>query len=191
MPRSLLTRLLHATIALAIIAQLIGIGFAEPPKPGLPGNLMFSVHQVVGLGTLGVLVAFWLWTLLLRREYGFTALVPWFSRSRRTAVVADLREHFAALRQLRLPQPGSETPLASAIHGLGLIIATTMAATGAIVFAGMAPDGTLPAWADAALAVHKAAANLMWAYLIGHPAVALQHEAMGHRPLRGMTPGMR
>lgn len=191
MPRSLLTRLLHATIALAVIAQLVGIGLAEPPRAGTPGSLMFSVHQFVGLGTLGVLLAFWLWTLLRRREYGFTALVPWFSRSRRTAVVADLREHFAALRQLRLPQPGSETPLASSIHGLGLIIATTMAATGAIVFAGMAPDGTLPAWADAALAVHKAAANLMWAYLIGHPAVALLHEAMGHSLLRGMTPGMR
>ena len=191
MPRSLLTRLLHATIALAIIAQLIGIGFAEPPKPGLSGNLMFSVHQVVGLGTLGVLLAFWLWTLLRRREYGFTALVPWFSRSRRTVVVADLREHFAALRQLRLPQPGSETPLASAIHGLGLIVATTMATTGATVFVGMAPDGTLPAWADVALSLHKATANLMWAYLIGHPAMALLHEAMGHRLLRGMTPGLR
>lgn len=190
-PRSLLTRLLHATIALAVIAQLVGIGFAEPPQPGLQGNLMFSVHQVVGLGTLGVLAAFWLWTLLRRREDGFTALVPWFSRSRRAAVLADLREHVAALRQLRLPQPGNETPLASAIHGLGLIVATTMAATGATVFAGMAPDGALPAWADAALIVHKAAANLIWAYLIGHAAVALLHEAMGHRLLRGMTPGMR
>ena len=190
MPRSLLTRLLHATIALAVIAQLVGIGLAEPPRAGTPGNLMFSVHQFVGLGTLGVLVAFWLWTLL-RREHGFTALVPWFSRNRRAAVVADLREHLAVLRQLRLPQPGSETPLASAIHGLGLIVATTMATTGATVFVGMAPDGTLPAWADVALSLHKATANLMWAYLIGHPAVALLHEAMGHRLLRGMTPGLR
>lgn len=191
MPRSLLTRLLHATIALAIIAQLVGIGFAEPPKPGLPGNLAFSVHQVVGLGTLGVLAAFWLWTLLRRREHGFTTLVPWFSRSRRAAVRADLREHVAVLRRLRLPLPRNETPLASAIHGLGLMVATTMAATGATVFAGMGPDGALPAWADAALTVHKAAANLMWAYLIGHPTVALLHEAMGHRLLRGMTPGLR
>lgn len=191
MPRSLLTRLLHATIALAVIAQLVGIGLAEPPKAGTPGNLMFSVHEFVGLGTLGVLLAFWLWTLLRRREHGFTALVPWFSRSRRAAVLADLRHHVAFLRRLRLPQPSRETPLASAIHGLGLIVATMMASTGAVVFLGMAPDGTLPAWADVALSVHKATANLMWAYLIGHPAVALLHEAAGHRLLRGMTPGLR
>jgi len=191
MPHSLLTRLLHATIALAIIAQLVGIGFAEPPKPGVPGNLAFSVHQVVGLGTLGVLAGFWLWTLLRRREHGFTALVPWFSRSRRAAVWGDARAHVSALRRLRLPLPGGEPPLASAVHGLGLLIATTMAATGATVFAGMGPEGALPAWADAALNVHKASANLMWAYLIGHPAVALLHEAMGHRLLRGMTPGLR
>lgn len=190
-PRSRLTRLLHAAIALAIIAQLIGIGFAELPRPGLPGNLAFSAHQVVGLGTLSVLAVFWIWTLLRRREHGFTALMPWFSRGRRAAVWADLREHVAVLRRLRLPEPGRETPLASAVHGLGLVIATIMAATGAIVFAGMAPDGALSAWADAALSVHKAAANLMWAYLIGHPAVALLHEAIGHRLLRGMTPGLR
>ena len=89
MPRSPLTRLLHATIALAVVAQLVGIGLAEPPSHGAPGNLAFSVHQAVGLGTLGVLVAFWLWTLLRRREHGFTALVPWFSRSRRAAVWAQ------------------------------------------------------------------------------------------------------
>ena len=55
MPRSLFTRLLHAAIALAVVAQLVGIGLAEPPSHGAPGNLAFSVHQVVGLGTLGVL----------------------------------------------------------------------------------------------------------------------------------------
>lgn len=191
MPRSPLTRLLHATIALAVVAQLVGIGLAEPPSHGAPGNLAFSVHQAVGLGTLGVLVAFWLWTLLRRREHGFTALVPWFSRSRRAAVWGDLRKHVAALRRLSLPVPGIETPLASAIHGLGLLVATTMAATGSIVFIGMAPDGALPAWADASLSLHKAVANLMWAYLIGHAAVALLHEVMGHRLLRGMTPGLR
>lgn len=191
MPRSLFTRLLHAAIALAVVAQLVGIGLAEPPSHGAPGNLAFSVHQVVGLGTLGVLAAFWLWTLLRRREHGFTALVPWFSRHRRAAVWADLRGHVAALRRLSLPVPASETPLASAIHGLGLLVATTMAVTGSIVFLGMAPDGALPAWADAALSLHKAAANLMWAYLIGHAAVALLHEVLGHRLLRGMTPGLR
>ncbi|MFC7691952.1 hypothetical protein ACFQY5_22615 [Paeniroseomonas aquatica] len=43
MPRSLFTCLMHAAIALAVVAQLVGIGLAEPPSHGAPGNLAFLV----------------------------------------------------------------------------------------------------------------------------------------------------
>lgn len=186
MHRSLATRLLHWLVAAAVLTQLIGVGFAQRPCGGAPGNWFFDLHRSVGLGALGILAGFWLWTTVRRGEHRIFALLPWFSAARRRAVANDLRAHAAALWAWRLPPPGPETPLASAIHGAGLVIATAMAATGAAVWLGLAADGTMTAWARTALGLHSFVSNAMWAYLIGHAAVALAHEVRGHGVIRRM-----
>ena len=76
-------------------------------------------------------------------------------------MVEDLRAHLVAVRALWLPVPGTETPLASALHDAGLLLAGLMAPTGAVVFLGLRDDGSLPAAAGAALGAHKVVANLM------------------------------
>lgn len=189
MRRSLATRLLHWMVAAAVLTQLIGVGFVERPRGGAPGNWFFDLHQSVGLGAFALLAGFWLWTIVRRGEHRIGALLPWFSAARRRRVTDDLRAHAAALRARRLPPPGHETPLASAIHGAGLLIATAMAVTGATAWLGLAADGTMTAWAGTALGLHSLVSNAMWAYLICHAVVALAHELHGHGVIRRMLTG--
>ena len=177
--RSLPTKLLHAALALAVLWQLGASGFVERPRAAKPGNVFYEIHEVVGLTTLAVVMLFWLWSLVRRRETAFAALLPWFSAPRLKALAADLRVHGAHLRRLRLPPSDTETPLASAVHGLGLLTALAMAASGALLYPQAVPGG-------AVLAVHKAVSNLMWANLIGHAALALLHQLTGHRALQRM-----
>lgn len=177
--RTLPTRLLHAALLLSVLWQLGASGLVERPRTGQPGNAFYAIHQVVGLTTLGLVLAFWLWSAVRRRETPLAALLPWFSSQRLAALRADLKDHLAQLLQLRLPRADADTPLASAVHGLGLLSALAMGASGAWLYTQGVPAG-------GALQVHKALANLMWAYVIGHAGLALLHQATGHRVLQRM-----
>jgi cytochrome b561 len=177
--RTLPTKLLHAALLLSVLWQLGASGLVERPRTGQPGNVFYEVHQIVGLTTLGLVLAFWLWSVVRRSETPLVALFPWLSRHRLSAILADLKIHWALLRQRRLPDGDVETPLASAVHGLGLLTALAMGATGAWLYTQSVP-------ADLVLEVHKAVANLMWAYVVGHAGLALLHQATGHPALKRM-----
>jgi len=190
MKSSLTTRILHAALAVAIVHQLVVSWFMEEPKPGgRPENFAFELHETVGLITLGLLALFWLWTMVRRREDGLGALVPWFSAERLKRVLADAGTYRDSLLQRRLPSPEGQTPLASAVHGLGLLVATAMAVTGAIVYAVMGPDGSLSDGGHFVLELHEILSNLMWAYLMGHAGIAVIHDIVGHRVLGRMFLG--
>lgn len=123
----------------------------------------------------GVLV----WTLLRRGETAIGALLPWFSAHRRQALWLDLHAHWVELQQLRLKHAESESALASAAHGLGLLAVSAMAATGtAMALSGVA-SGVL-------LASHKAIATPVWIYVLAHAGMALLHQSLGHDVLRRM-----
>jgi len=190
MQKTLTTRILHAALAVAIVHQLVVSLFMERPRPGGPTeNLAFEFHETVGLISLALLALFWLWTMLRRKEEGPGALFPWFSAERLRLVLADIGNYRNSLVQRRLPPPMAETPLASAIHGLGLLVATAMAVTGAIVYAVMGADGSLAGGGHFVLELHEAFASLMWAYLIGHAGIAIVHDIVGHRVLGRMFLG--
>lgn len=177
--RTLPTKLLHAALLLSVLWQLGASGLVERPRAGQPGDFFYEVHQIVGLTTLGLVLAFWLWSVARRRETPLMALFPWFSRRRRSAVLTDVEVHWARLRQRRLPVGDAETPLASSIHGLGLLTALGMGATGAWLYTQSVPAGL-------GLDVHKALANLMWAYVVGHAGLAVLHQVTGHPVLQRM-----
>ena len=176
--RSVFTRVLHSVLLLAVAHQLILVGLVERPKVGSAGNAFFAWHQTVGLVTLGIVTAFWLWTLLRRSETAAAALFPWFSVRRRQALWNDVRAHVDELRRFRLKH-SDESPLASATHGLGLLTVSAMAVTGAVMAVGGVPGGTV-------LQIHKLLANLMWAYVIAHAGIALLHQAQGRQVLQRM-----
>ena len=182
--RTAFTRLLHAALLLAALWQLIGSNFIEPARVGQPANLMFELHEVGGLATLGLVVAFWLWSLVRRRETPFAALFPWLSSTRLQAVGADLSRHWGELNNLRLPGGEPETPLASAVHGLGLLTVLAMGASGAWLFTQTVPEGLI-------LEVHKITSNLMWAYIVAHAGLVLlchKSSLLLARPQQGHWP---
>ena len=127
--RSRVTRLLHMLLAAAIIAQLgLSLGMQAPGR-GRPGDALFEIHEKSGLAALAILIIFWGWSLVRRGETRFSLLFPWFDRQRRRAFAADLIAHFRVLRGGAVPLTEGK-PFASAIHGLGLLIATLMAKIG-------------------------------------------------------------
>lgn len=179
--RSTLTKALHGLLAIAVIHQLAISNFMIAPKAGRPENLAFELHEWVGLTSFGLLLAYWLWTLVRRREARFSLLVPWFSLKATLAVWRDFRLHVSAWRRGRLPDVGSH-PFAYAVHGLGLIVVTVMAVTGTMSLISLLPEGVR----FAGLGVHEASSKLVWAYVIGHASLAVLHEVAGHRLFRQM-----
>ena len=173
------TRLFHAGLALAIITQLLTSLWMHGPDEEQAGDILFQVHRYAGL--TATVLAFALWLTLLFRSRGtqLGALLPWFSGDRLAALWQDTKVHLMAAMKLRLPAHDAHAPLPSAVHGLGLVLITAMAASGAVYFMQVTlglhsaePDGML------AMTVHLTLANLVWAYLIAHAGLAvLQHLA--------------
>lgn len=172
-PRSVTTKILHWLAALAIMTQL-GLSLVmQSPARNRPGDAFFEVHEKVGIAAAAILVAFWIWSIVRSGETRLVAFFPWFSPKQLGLVAADAKRLFAP------PRPGySERPFASAIHGLGLIIATVMALTGAV--------GYFLASARPLLEIHETIAPLMWAYLIAHVAISIFHELRGERVVAAM-----
>lgn len=177
----LATRLLHMAVALSVIWQL-GVSLVmQKPRGARPGDLFFATHSYVGLATLGVLALFWLLVLVRRQGTALGALIPWLSSARRQAVWADAKAHVAALLRFRMPRYQEGSALASAVHGLGLLLMTAMAATGAAWWF-LQPSATARAFEE----VHKALANLAWAYLVAHATLAVIHHLRGEGVLSSM-----
>jgi cytochrome b561 len=175
--RSYLTRLLHLAILMVVIHQLLTSTVMERPMPGEDPELPYSLHTWIGTGGLFVLMLFWLWTLVRdRAEIRLSQLVPWFS-PRRLQSIGD--EALGVARHIvRLRAPSLDVPaISSAVHGLGLLLATFLAASGAAWFFAFTggPYGRI------VLGLHKLAGDLMWAYLIGHASMALLHQALGDK----------
>jgi len=175
------TRWLHAGLALGITLQLalsLVMESPEPDEPAITGiaAATFEVHENVGMVVLAILVLHWLWQLSGHTLHGLGHLFPWFSASGRAAVVADAK-HLVASRMRDNPEV---SPLAGAVHGLGILVATAMAASGAVLYFGMADNGSMSKPVNVIEEFHGLMANFMWAYLVGHVAMGALHRKLGH-----------
>jgi cytochrome b561 len=179
-----MTRWLHAGIALGVSTQL-GLSLVmEAPDDkdevlasGLPLQL-FEAHENIGMALLALLILHWLWSLTGHVQEGFGHLFPWFSKERMDKVMADTREFI----KLKLPNPETSNALAGAVHGLGLLAATAMAATGAVIFFNLTVEtGHMTGLGETFHKMHGAFALLMWGYLIGHVTVGTIHKRMGFK----------
>lgn len=169
---TLATRVVHAGLALAVVIQLLSSLGMEPPEDGQAANFLFEVHEYGGLSAFALILLFWLVVTVRKRGTTWGLLFPWFSSSRRSAVWSDIKHHAEALRQKRLPPHDGASPMASAVHGLGILLITAMAGTGTLYYFFGADSGLM----ELVLEVHETLANLAWAYLIGHAGLAvLQH----------------
>jgi cytochrome b561 len=172
-PRSVATRMLHASMLLAVLYQLIGSQFLSRPIPGEAPEFNMVVHQYVGLACMALVLVFWLWTLIRRGETKLGRLLPWLSPTRTRAVLNDVRDQMSHILRGEVPVE-ADGAMASAIHGLGLLTVTAMAITGTVYFIVDGGAGT-----RTILSLHKLLSNLMWVYLVGHAAMALLHHLLG------------
>lgn len=176
---ALTTRLIHAGLALSIITQLTTSLVMRAPHGTSPGDLLFEVHEYSGYAALGFAALFWLALALRTKGTSLGSLIPWFSANRRAALVEDTKAQLASARHLSLPDMDDHRPMASAIHGLGLLLMTLMATTGtaSVLFPGVR---------EQVLGVHVLFANVVWAYLIGQAGLALLAHWTRHLDLREM-----
>ena len=177
------TRILHAGLATAVIVQLAS---SQVMSPDDGGDTIFGVHAYVGLAAFALVLGFWLQSLMRQRGTPLGMLIPWFSGPRLSAVWQDFKAHLAALRHLRLPAHDTHAPFASAIHGLGLLLVTAMAASGTLYFVVNTGNPDAGGLVKVAMTVHTTLANLVWAYLIGHALMALIAHYGGTLSLRQM-----
>ncbi|KAF0113433.1 MAG: hypothetical protein FD150_2061 [Rhodobacteraceae bacterium] len=178
---SLGTRMLHMGVALAIMWQL-GVSLVmQGPGQNSFGDALFQTHQWVGIASLTLLVLFWLNLALRSSGSAPGALFPGASRARRAALAQDAAQHGRSLLRFRLPQFSDVSPLASAVHGLGLLLMTLMAGTGFVWWL-IGPSGL----GGTILEVHKLFANLAWVYLIAHAGLAVVHHVRREASLSEM-----
>lgn len=180
------TRWLHAGIALGVTLQLALSLAMEVPEPGAPAGgisgALYHAHETLGLVVFGLLGMHWLWQLSGHTTDGMGHLFPWFAAPRRVAVGRELG-NLVALRLERIPESGV---LAGGVHGLGLLAATAMGATGAILYFGMGADGSMSPVIHAVKESHGFMAAFMWIYLGGHGAMAALHQWLGRGTVSGM-----
>ncbi|MEC9196718.1 MAG: cytochrome b/b6 domain-containing protein [Pseudomonadota bacterium] len=181
-----LTRLAHGALALAIITQLASSQFMIPEEPGKVANSAFEVHEYGGLAAFAFMLVFWL--ALTTRQFGTApaTLFPWFSGDRLSALWADTKSHAASIMRLKVPPYEPASALAGAIHGLGLIIATLMAASGTLYYFVNAGDPDGGGLVALAMNVHRTFGNLAWAYLILHATTGVIYHYASDMSLRDM-----
>ena len=185
-----ITRWLHAGIALAVVAQLASSQVMAVPQPGQLVNqaesTLFSVHRWSGICVLGLLALHWLWSLAGHVPYGWGHLFPWFSVTRLRKLLSALKAMPAWLLG-KLPAESDETiPLAGAVHGLGLVVATAMALTGSLIFFGMPSQGSMSGYIGVVREIHGFIANFIWAYFVGHVGMAVLHQLRGESLISNM-----
>jgi len=181
MKYSLPIRALHATFAIGITAQLLLSNVMRQPRPGRVREayeaLAFTAHEYLGLAVLAALVLHWLLQLAGQAPKGLAHLFPWFSRERIARVVAEAKD----VLRLKIGEPDAQDALAGAIQGLGLVVASLLAATGGAIYLGMADDGTMSSTLRSVKEVHETLGPVMWGYLGIHAGAAMAHVAIGHR----------
>lgn len=183
---SRMTRFIHMLLALSVIYQLGTSLVMSGPKPGQANDLFFELHEYGGLVTFSIVCTFWIILLVRRQGTDPGALFPWLIQSRRALLRDDLKSYWHSLRERSLPSYQENSPVASAIHGLGVLLMTAMVTTGAVWFTAdfYGYQKSIPV--ELVIEVHKLLSNLAWAYVVGHAGMALLHHARNEASLGKM-----
>ncbi len=172
---SLPTRLFHMMLAMAIVVQVITSLSMTAPLEGRHEDWLFVVHEYSGIASLLLALGFWLVVAFRRRGTQVALLYPWFSLIRRQALWKDLNDIWKDIKRLKAPEYHIENPLASAVHGLGLLLMSAMAVSGSLYFFAMRIGATGNTWASIDIELHGILASFVWIYLFGHAGLAAIH----------------
>lgn len=180
------TRVIHISLALAVVVQLATSLFMSHDTNSGREDLLFEVHEYAGLTSLVIIAVFWLVVFFRKKGTPLGLLFPWFSRVRRKALTTSAMRHLKLIKARKVPGYEDEDAVASAIHGIGILIISVMTVTGLLYFVSGkmgAPDGVV---ATVAITIHAPFSKLVWAYLIGHAGIAVLHAVRREIPLSVM-----
>lgn len=174
------TRWLHFGLAGAVsLALVVSLAMGDPASPeGSLGLRLFHLHTYVGLIALAFMVLHWLWIWWGPDREALRHLFPWSGFA-----FGTVRRETRELLRFKIPRGGANGGLSGFVHGLGLLAATGMVATGGAMFVFLHGYGLTQASFGIIKAIHVALGNVMWAYLVGHASLALLHHVLRHRPL--------
>lgn len=177
------TRLLHLLIAAGITLELLSSLFMKTPRPGRVltplQSLGYEIHQWVGMAVLVALALHWAMFAAGHAHKGIGHFFPWFSRARLAEIADEVRE----LLRFRVTDPERSDSLSGSVEGIGLALGTLLAVSGALLFFGAAPDGTLGDALRPIRKFHEFWGPAMWTYLCVHAGAAMLHVALGHRSI--------
>ncbi len=181
------TRLLHWGFALLIPLQLLSEELMKRPKPGRVRDdlqvFFFEMHEWIGMTVLTLVLLRLVWGLM-SAESSWMRLYPYFSTAGRKLLAYELKNEVPNWFKGNLPNPSHERCMASAVHGLGLLLVLAMGLTGAVMLYGMQDSGKMLGWVHEAKEVHEMLGSLLWVYLIAHVGMTLMHMLLGHTMLK-------
>jgi cytochrome b561 len=162
---------LHGALAIGVTAQLILSLIMGHGHHTLLEKTAFFCHIYVGFTMLATVAAHWCWTFYDDIGIaGLPHLFPW-GKQGRGAVFQDIKD---LVCQRKLPTKGARPGLPGLVHGLGLLLITSMAISGATMFMTFG----VPSYATITSVTkywHCAMANVVWVYWFGHVGLAFLH----------------
>jgi len=182
-----ITRFIHLCIALLIIGQLFSIYavenklFTDAVRTGL-----WSVHKYGGITVFFALFAFWINSFKRHHGTPISELFPWFSVCSLKTLGADCVVYLKQIISFKIPEHTTPSPLASAIHGLGIIIMSVMATTGVhryIVYEFAIAKTPVIKYISS---LHHTFADYAWIYLGIHVSMALVNHIAKKQSLSAM-----
>ncbi len=143
---------------------------------------LFEYHEIVGIGSLGLMLVLICGLWIHRSERIGAPLNPWFDSNERSSLVSDLRKVISRVITGDLPNSRDSLRIAHAVQGLGILAIFYMAVTGTMI-AILGDDSSL---AHDIAEVHGLGGVLVWIYFGGHTAMAIFHELKGEKLMRRM-----
>lgn len=181
------TRLLHWGFALLIPLQLLSEELMKRPKPERVRDdvqvFFFEMHEWIGMIVFTLVLLRLVWGLI-SSESSWMRLYPYFSANGRKLLMFELKHEVPNWFKGQLPNPSYERCMASAVHGLGLLLVLAMGITGAVMLYGMQDSGKMTGWVHEAKEVHELLGSLLWLYLIAHVGMTVLHMLLGHTMLK-------
>ncbi len=182
-----ITRILHWGFALLIPLQLLSEELMKRPKPGRIRDDMqiffFEMHELIGWAAFILVTMRLIWGLM-SSEASWMRLYPYFSATGRKLLAYELKNEVPGWFKGKLPNPSRERCMASAVHGLGLLLVTTMGLTGVMMSLGMEDSGLMTGIIHDAKEFHELLGTLLWIYIIAHVAMTALHMMLGHPMLQ-------
>ena len=174
---SKITRWLHALIALSLTIQLIlSLVLAPPDELDDASELAKAAmegHELIGLIAAGLLLLHWIWMLIPNNDVKLANLFPIMG-----AGLQQTKSDIGYILKNKMLPRADHGGLSGLVHGLGILIASAVAATGVGLYVVMdfTTQGFENPLFEEIAEVHELFGNLMWAYLIAHVFAAALHE---------------